>query len=154
MGTFVGEFEQIFKEVVFGLSVMSLVTLSNIYAFTEISLGYQRTLINRKFKSRHLEILRFMRYVMLLVIFQILSVGIWAVALVMSGFVKDWMAAVMLTASFFTSVGDAKVSLPTEWLLIPSLIAFTGLFSIAWASASTINMARSLSDLLKEHRRL
>ena len=98
--------------------------------------------------------MRFMSYVMLLVFFQFLSVGIWATALIVSGFVKDWMTAVMLTASFFTSVGNFMVSLPFEWRLIPSLIAFTGLFSIAWATASTINMARSLSDFLKEHRRL
>lgn len=154
MESFAGQFEQIFKEAIFGLFVMSLVALTNIYSFTEISLGYQRTLQSRKFKSRHLEIVRFLRYVTLLVFFQFLSVGIWAVALVMSGFVKDWMTAVILTASFFTSVGDFTVSLPIEWRLIPSLIAFTGLFSIAWATASTINMARGLSDLLKEHRRL
>lgn len=149
---FAGEFEQILKEAMFGLFVMSLVTLTNIYSFTEISLGYQRTLICRKFKSRHLEIMRYMRYVMLLVFFQFLSVGIWAVALILSGFVKDWMTAVMLTASFFTSVGNFTVSLPFEWRLIPSFIAFTGLFSIAWATAATINMARSLSEFLKEHR--
>lgn len=154
MDTFVGEFEQIFKEAIFGLFVMSLVALANIYSFTEISLGYQRTLLSRKFESRHLEMLRFMRYVMLLVLFQFLSVGIWAVALILSGFVKDWMAAVMLTASFFTSVGNFTVDLPEEWRLIPSAIAFTGLFSFAWATASTINMARALSDFLKEHRKL
>jgi hypothetical protein len=41
------------------------------------------------------------------------------------GFVSDWLAALLLTASFFTTVGNFEAHLPFGWRLIPSLIAFS-----------------------------
>ena len=104
MDAFAGQFEQVFKEAIFGLLVMSLT--------------------------------------------------IWAVALIQFNFVDDWMTAIMLTASFFTSVGNFTVNLPVDWRLIPSAIAFTGMFSFAWATASTLSMLRDFSDALEKNKEL
>ena len=140
METFVKEFEQIFIESMFGLFVMSLVAMANIYTFTEIALSYRRNICRHHFKTRHREMMRFIGHIMLLVFAQFLSLTIWAVALLVFNFVQDWMTAIMLTASFFTSVGNFTVNLPVEWRLIPSAIAFTGMFSFAWATASTFSI--------------
>lgn len=154
MTPFVTQFEQVFVEALFGLFMMSLVVVVNIYTFIEISLRYRRSLINHQFKSRHVELMRFVAYMMVLVFAQCMSLSIWAGALILFGFVADWVTAVMLTASFFTSVGNFTVDLPVAWRLIPSAIAFTGLFSFAWATAATMAMARSLTEYLDKHKQV
>jgi len=63
------------------------------------------------------------------------------------GFVSYWVTALLFTASFFTSVGNFTVNLPKGWRLIPSIIAFSGLFSFAWPTASSIAMARTLNAI-------
>ena len=152
MNSFTTQFEQLLVEATFGLLVMSLVLIVNIYTFTEISLTYRRSLLNHHFRSRHFELMKFVAHMMVLVFTQFLSLFIWVGALVLFGLVTDWVTATMLTASFFTSVGNFTANLPLSWRLIPSLIAFTGLFSFAWATAATMSMARSLSDFLEKHK--
>ena len=154
MNAFAGQFEQILIEAMVGLFVMSLVAMLNLFSFTEIALGYRRHLRRRHFQSRYLEMVRFIAHVMLLVFAQFLSLTIWAVALIQFNFVDDWMTAIMLTASFFTSVGNFTVNLPVAWRLIPSAIAFTGMFSFAWATAWTLSMARDFSEALEQHKEL
>ena len=138
----------------FGLLVMSLVVIVNIYTFAEITLLYRRNLSRRHFKSRHCEMMRFVAHIMVLVFAQFISLAIWAGALLLFSFVEDWLTAIMLTASFFTSVGNFTVNLPAEWRLIPSEIAFTGMFSFAWATASTFSMARDFGNALEKNREL
>lgn len=65
------------------------------------------------------------------------------------GFVSDWVTTLLFTASFFTSVGNFTVKLPTGWRHIPPMIAFSGLFSFAWPAASAIAMTRTLNDHLE-----
>jgi hypothetical protein len=152
MNTFTTQFEQLLVEAMFGLLVMSIVLIVNIYTFTEISLVYRRSLLNHHFRSRHIELMKFLAHMIVLVFAQFLSLSIWVGALVLFDFVNDWVTAIMLTASFFTSVGNFTANLPVGWRLIPSVIAFTGLFSFAWATAATMTMARSLTDFLEKHK--
>ena len=154
MDAFAGQFEQVLIEALVGLLVMSLVAMLNLFSFTEIALIYRRQLRRRRFESRYLEMMRFVAHVMLLVFAQFLSLTIWDVALIQFNFVDDWMTAIMLTASFFTSVGNFTVNLPIAWRLIPSAIAFTGMFSFARATAWTLSMARDFSDALEKHKEL
>ena len=66
------------------------------------------------------------------------------------GFVSAWVTALLFAASFFTSVGNFTVKLPTGWRHIPPMIAFSGLFSFAWPTATSIAMARTLNDHLEK----
>jgi len=67
-------------------------------------------------------------------------------------FVSDWVPALLFAASYFTSVGNFTLDLPTGWRLIPSIIAFSGLFGFAWATASSIGMAHNLSVYLEKNK--
>jgi hypothetical protein len=91
---------------------------------------------------------------MLLIVGMFLSLTVWVVALSLFEIVSNWEAAVLLTVSFFTSVGNFSQDLPFGWRLIPSLIAFSGLFSFAWATASSIGMAHQLLIYLDKHKDL
>ena len=145
------EFEVLLKEAIFGLLVMGAVAVVNIYSFTWISWGYRRALKKSVFHGLHFEMFRFVGRIMLLVITMLMSLSIWVFVLSYFDFVSDWKMALLFVASFFTSVGNISLDLPFGWRLIPPIITFSGLFSFAWATASSISMANSLSLHLEKH---
>lgn len=154
MNTNPNTFELLIQESIFGLIVMSVVIIYIVYSFSWISLSYRRVLDKSRFHGRHLEMLRFVAFIMLLIIAMLFSLSFWVGALTLFGFVDDWVTALLFSASFYTSVGNFSVSMPMGWRLIPSMIAFSGLFSFAWATSSSIGMARNLSDYLEKHQQL
>jgi len=112
---------------------------------------YRNRLQKSHYLGKHFEIMRFAAYTMLLIIGMFLSLTIWITALNVFEVVADWQKATLLTFSFFTSVGNFTVDLPFGWRLIPSLIAFSGLFSFAGATAVAIGMAHQLMNHLDKH---
>lgn len=148
------QFEILLKEISYGLAVMGLVSIFNIFIFVEITLTYRRVLARTTHHGRTFEMLRFILFIMLIVVTMLVSLGIWVFALSLFDFVSDWIIGLLFAASFFTSVGNFTVSLPLGWRLIPSIIAFSGLFSFAWAAASTMGMARSLAEHLDKRKLL
>ena len=147
-------FEQLFVESMFGLCVMAMVAVLNIYSFAWITITYRQALNQSGCRGRHYEMLRFVGFTMLLVVAMLLSLSVWVFALTSFGFVSDWLAALLLTASFFTTVGNFEAHLPFGWRLIPSLIAFSGLFSFAWATGSSLSMAANLAAHLEKHKQI
>lgn len=146
------QLEILFAEALYGLTVMSLVAIFDIYVFLQIALAYRQTIAGSTGHGRHYEIIRFIGFIMLLMSAMVLSLFFWAISLSALGFVSDWVTAFLFSASFFTSVGNFAVSLPVGWRLVPSLIAFSGLFSFAWATATSMAMARSLFDQLEKQK--
>lgn len=147
-------FEQLFVESLFGLCVMAMVAVLNIYSFAWITITYRQALNQSASYGRHYEMLRFVGFTMLLVVAMLLSLSVWVFALTSFGFVSDWLAALLLTASFFTTVGNIEAHMPFGWRLIPSLIAFSGLFSFAWATGSSMSMAANLAAHLEKHKQI
>lgn len=146
------QLEVLFAEALYGLTVMSLVAIFDIYVFLQIALAYRQTIAGSTSHGRHYEIIRFIGFIMLLMSAMVFSLFFWAISLSALGFVSDWVTAFLFSASFFTSVGNFAVSLPVGWRLVPSLIAFSGLFSFAWATATSMAMARSLFDQLEKQK--
>jgi len=122
--------ELVLQESLFGLSVMSLVVIFNIYTFGWISSAYQQVLDKAKFRNVHIEMLKLSLFVMLLVVVMLFSLSIWVVALGLSGLISDWPTALVFTAAYFTSVGNFEMSFPYGWRLIPSIVAFSGFFHL------------------------
>lgn len=147
-------FELLIQESIFGLCVMAVVVIYIVYSFSWISLTYRKVLDKSRFHGHHLEMLRFVAFIMLLIVAMLFSLSIWVIALTWFEFVSDWVTALLFAASFFTSVGNFTINLPFGWRLIPSIIAFSGLFSFAWATSTSIAMGRNLSDYLEKHQQL
>ena len=148
------DLEQLLTESFFGLSVMAVVAILNIYSFAWVSLAYRKTLQQSTFHGRHYEMLRYTGFTMLLVVAMLLSISVWVFALTNFGFVSNWSTALLLSISIFTSVGNFTVDFPFGWRLIPSLIAFSGLFSFAWATAASIGMAGNLTKHLENQKQI
>ena len=146
------DFELVARESFFGLFVMGIIIIFNTYSFTWITLVYRQTLSRAAPHGKHFEILRFVGFTMLLVIATLLSLSVWVIALTAFGFVSHWTVALLFSASFFTTVGNFTINLPVGWRLIPSIIAFSGLFAFAWATASSMSMVHSLSDYLEKRK--
>lgn len=144
--------ELLVRESLFGLGVMFIAMTLNVYIFASIAMMYQSRLQKSRYLGKHIEIMRYAAYTMLLVIGMSFSLTVWVVALNLFEVVVDWQSATLLTFSFFTSVGNFTVNLPFGWRLIPSLIAFSGLFSFAGATAVAIGMAHQLFNHLEKHK--
>jgi hypothetical protein len=144
--------ELVLRESLFGLSVMSAVVIFNIYSFSWISSAYQQALERAVFRNVHIEMLRLSLFIMLLVVAMFFSLSIWVVAFNLSELISDWPTALIFTASFFTSVGNFNISFPDGWRLIPSIVAFSGFFSFAWATAVSMGMGKHHQDFIDKHR--
>jgi len=144
--------ELVLQESFFGLSVMSAVVIFNIYTFGWISSAYQQMLDRSVFRNKHIEMMRLSLFIMLLVVVMLFSLSIWVVAFGWSGLIPDWPTALVFTAAYFTSVGNFDMSFPYGWRLIPSIVAFSGFFSFAWATAVSIGMSRHHREFINKHR--
>ena len=138
----------VIREITCGILIMGLVSIVNAYTFSWIMLSYRKALSISSQRSEHFEIMRFVFYTLRLVVSMILSLSVWVFALTYFHFVDDWLDALLYATSFFTSVGNFNVPMPYGWRMIPSIIAFSGLFSFAWATAATIGMANDLTKHL------
>lgn len=146
--------ELMLKETIFGLCIMFMVTLCNIYIFASVALAYQNRLKKSDYLGKHLEVMRYAAYTMLLIVGMFFSINLWVIALYLFKIVAHLDAALLFTVGFFTSVGNYTLNLPYGWRLIPSLIAFSGLFSFAGATAIAISMAHQLMNRLDQHKEL
>ena len=85
---------------------------------------------------------------------QLGAISIWAIGLLWVGISPDWISAIRLSASSYTTLGDYPGVIPEGWHLIPAFIAFSGLFSFSWAATSTITMVNSLNHYLDDSKKI
>ncbi len=72
---------------------------------------------------------------------QIVVIMYWGLALNALSLIKDLKEAIIFAGSCYTTLGYAIQELPEGWKFIPSVIALSGLFAIALATASMITMS-------------
>ncbi|WP_173942568.1 hypothetical protein [Polynucleobacter antarcticus] len=84
----------------------------------------------------------------LLALSQLAAIGIWAFSLVLIGIIPSWEVAMFFSASSYTTLGYFPATMPEGWHMIPAFIAFSGLFSFAWAASSTMAMIGILNTAL------
>jgi len=76
-----------------------------------------------------------------LMIVQIIVIVSWGVALNALSLIKDPMEAIMFAGSCYTTMGIVTEVMPVGWKFIAIIIALSGLFAVALATASMINMS-------------
>ena len=76
-----------------------------------------------------------------LMIVQIMVIILWGIALNALSLIKDPLEAIMFAGSCFTTMGIVTEVMPTGWKFISIVIALSGLFAIALATSSMINMS-------------
>lgn len=76
-----------------------------------------------------------------LMVVQILVIVLWGVALNGLSLIKDPLEAIMFAGSCYTTMGIVTEVMPTGWKFIAIVIALSGLFAVALATSSMINMS-------------
>ena len=75
-----------------------------------------------------------------LMIVQIMVIIFWGIALYGLSLIKDPLEAIMFAGSCYTTMGIVTEVMPTGWKFIAIIIALSGLFAIALATSTMINM--------------
>jgi hypothetical protein len=83
----------------------------------------------------------YFRAITYLMVVQIIVIIMWGLALYGLALVKDPMDAIMFAGSCYTTMGIVTEVMPTGWKFIAIIIALSGLFAIALATSSMINMS-------------
>ncbi|MBU3627253.1 hypothetical protein ICN48_13560 [Polynucleobacter sp. JS-Safj-400b-B2] len=135
-------------QTVFGLVIMSLVLIFDGIGFVGTMLFFKANIGSSPHPSRLKATFFFVLCIQMLALTQLTSMCIWAGALLIVGICPNWLTALRLSASSYTTLGNFTYTLPGGWHLVPSFIAFSGLFSFAWASSSTITMVGILNKYL------
>lgn len=76
-----------------------------------------------------------------LMIVQIIVIILWGVALNNLALIKDPLDAIMFAGSCYTTMGIVTEVMPTGWKFIAIIIALSGLFAVALATSTMINMS-------------
>lgn len=76
-----------------------------------------------------------------LMVVQIIVIIFWGLALNALALIKDPMDAIMFAGSCYTTMGIVTEVMPVGWKFIAIVIALSGLFAIALATSSMINMS-------------
>lgn len=136
------------RDLIFGLSMMAVVLLFNGYLYSLTMVLHAHLVKNTQAHSSFFATCAFVGCVLLLAIIQIIDIAIWAAGLHLSGLISDAAKSILYSGSCFTTIGIYSDMLPTGWKSTPLFIAFSGLFSFAWASSVMMTMATSLKTKL------
>jgi hypothetical protein len=114
----------------------------NVYFIRQIAVHYEirsRICISRN-KPNRVFFYYFLAIVFLMAI-QMAVIIFWGLALNALSLIQDPKEAIRFAGSCYTTLGYFVVDLPDGWHFIPSVIALSGLFAIALATACMLNMS-------------
>lgn len=145
-----------FAQVTYGLVmigfVLGLNSLAIIWTYFFVQSVIKKNI--HKNVSRSRATLFFITCAQFLALTQLLSICIWALSLLAMGFFSSWDNALQFSASSYTTMGTFTKVFPEGWHLVPTFIAFSGLFTFAWVATSTISILTALINAIASEKKL
>lgn len=135
-------------QTLFGVVMIGLILGLNSLAIVKTFFFFRTFLVQHAHLAKFKSTLLFIICSQFLALTQLAIICIWALVLLMIGLFADWESSLRFSASCYTTLGIFAVVLPDGWHLIPTFIAFSGLFSFSWAATSTISMLGTLTHYL------
>jgi len=136
-------------QIIYGLLLIGIVLGCVGYVFITTTLRFRASLQTHIIRSRFSAILLFIGCTLILALAQLFAISLWALSLVAIGRADSWDQAMRYSASSYTTLGIFIDNMPSGWHLIPTFIAFSGLFSFAWATSSIMSMVNALTNYLE-----
>ena len=136
---------EIGRDALFGMCIMAVVLIFNGLCFTQVLFFYRRKTAHLVETSVVRVTLYFVAAVLALVASQMISIMIWGIALFKSDLIQTPSLAILFSGSCYTTIGVFSDMLPAGWKSIAFYIAFSGLFSFAWATSIMMSMVESLT---------
>lgn len=135
-------------QTVYSLVMIGIVLAINSTVIVRTILFFKESLQKTGKSSKLRANLLFVMCTQILALAQLGLIAIWAASLLLIGLFLDWESSLRFSASSYTTMGIFTVEMPDGWHLVPTFIAFSGLFSFAWAATSTLSMLGALTHYL------
>jgi len=114
----------------------------NVHLLRHISINYEvRSRICLSKNKPHGVIFNYFLAITFLMIVQIVVIIFWGLALNALSLIQDTKDAIIFAGSCYTTMGYVVQELSGSWRFIPIVISLSGLFALALATASMINMS-------------
>gem|GEM_PF-2117228 len=130
-----------FKNLSFGVVGLFFSLYINTFCLRRIALNYEiksRVCMNKRNPNAVFRL--YLIAIICLMLVQILIIVFWGFFLKILSLVDDPLIAVMFSGSCYTTMGLVADIMPEGWKFMAILIALSGLFAIALATAAMINM--------------
>lgn len=129
------------KNISVGLVGLFLSLYANTFFLRRIAISYEikaRIYLNKENPSG-VFFYYFIAIINLMMV-QILAIILWGAILFFFSLINDPLSAVIFAGSCYTTIGIVSDVMPTGWHFMSILIALSGLFAVAMATASMLNM--------------
>lgn len=134
------------RDTIFGLSMISIILAFNGVCFTRVLFMYRKMANWVSVQNGLGAIALFVISVILLAIVQLVAILIWGLTLFHADLIPNRAMAILFAGSCYTTIGVFSDLLPAGWKSLALFIAFSGLFSFAWATSIMMSMANSFTQ--------
>ncbi|MGI9142063.1 MAG: hypothetical protein ACR2IJ_02630 [Fluviibacter sp.] len=133
------------RDAAFGLAMMAVVLSFNGVCFTRVLFMYRKMASWVSTSNTLGAIALFVISVLMLAIVQLVAILIWGLTLYHQGLIPTRAMAILFSGSCYTTIGVFSDLLPAGWKSLALFIAFSGLFSFAWATSIMMSMANAFT---------
>ena len=88
--------------------------------------------------------------IFLMLMLHVFEICIWAVVVNGLGLIPRIRDAVYFCANSYTTIGEGKMLLPSEWRELSPIMAISGLFTFGWTTSVMFNIVGDHRNLLEE----
>jgi len=123
-------------------ALMLVVILINHGIFTEAISFFHDHVTPHLLRKRNPFISRLFFYmsILFLVAAHLVEIGIWGYVLVWMELVENLEEAIYFSGSTYTTLGYGTDIMPESWNVLTTIIALSGMFSIAWTTSYLMNV--------------
>ncbi len=143
--------ENLIRSAIFGLSVLVVVTFFSGAILIRINIKFSSYCQSKTIHSSLPLRVHFVYAVFKLCLVQIVAMLMWTAAVYAAGLTENLRLAFMFVGSCFTTLGIVSDIFPVEWQSVAFYIAFSGLFSFAFATSVMISLVTEVVKALPKH---
>lgn len=138
--------ENLIRSAIFGISVLIVVTFFSGAVLIRLNIKFSNYCQSKTFRSSLPIRMHFVYAIFKLCMVQIAAMLTWTFAVYMAGLTDNFRLAFMFVGSCFTTLGIVSDIFPAEWQSVAFYIAFSGLFSFAFATSVMFSL---LNEVIK-----
>ena len=134
-------FFSLFNDILLGVGGVILILLFHGTAINHVLMRFENmTASNLAKKEYHWVFIHFYITFSFIALIHVIEVLIWALLTHQLGLLTNINDAILFAGSCYTTLGIVQDILPNGWKSLAFIIAFSGLFSLAWTTSIMIDM--------------
>ena len=134
-------FFSLFNDILLGVGGVILILLFHGTSINHVLMRFENmTASNLAKKEYHWVFIHFYITFSFIALIHVIEVLIWALLTHQLGLLTNINDAILFAGSCYTTLGIVQDILPNGWKSLAFIIAFSGLFSLAWTTSIMIDM--------------